>query len=79
MGAALVRSRRPVLVCGGLNMVTLSWLSGVLLILAFAIAIADVQGGPLQRRHLVLAGLAFILGIDGLAFVFCVWVLRMFQ
>lgn len=59
-------------------MTTLIWLSGVLLVYALCVMLADQVGEPLSRPWLVSLWLSGALGIDGLAFAFCVWVVRNF-
>ena len=59
-------------------MITLAWISGVLLILSLTLALADTIGEPLPRRYLMLGWLAAALGLDGLTFIFCLYVVRIF-
>ena len=58
--------------------ITLLWMSGILLVLCLAIMLADQTGEPLSKPWLVAGWLAGALGIDGLTFAFCVWVARNF-
>lgn len=57
---------------------TLIWLSGILLLLALVIMLIDQTGEPLRRRWLLLSTAAGVLGLDGLTFAFCVWMIRTF-
>lgn len=59
-------------------MMSLIWLSGVLLILALAIMLIDQTGEPLERRWLLISTGSAVLGLDGLMFAFCVWMVRHF-